>query len=323
MTIGHTFPPLKELSLCLLGYFIVSVTTCHFGTTAVAAEPPNIVFFFTDDQTSNNIGCYGNEIAETPNIDALAARGTRFKHAFVSHPICWVSRTTILTGLTGRGFGTASNPDTARPDAVEELYSDLLREKGYRTGYIGKWHAKMPKGFKREAHFDAFEAVGRTPFYKTQPDGTLRHETDVIVDKGIAFLKKQPKGKPFALNMWFNACHAEDGDRRPGIGHFPWPQSVDDRFQDHDIAAPRLDTPTIFDAQPDFLKTTINRERYFWRWNTPQKYQTNIRAYYRMASGIDHAIGRFLEVLEAQGSSTKQVATSKASSPCKSMSAPR
>ncbi|MDF1851054.1 MAG: sulfatase-like hydrolase/transferase [Verrucomicrobiales bacterium] len=272
------------------------------GASIVRADdPPNIVFFFTDDQTTDTIGCYGNAIVQTPHIDGLAERGVRFENAFVSHSICWVSRTTILTGLTGRSYGTPGNHDVARPEAVETLYSDILRENGYRTGYFGKWHAKMPKGYRPEAHFDEFEAIGRNPFYKPQPDGSLRHATELIVDRGIEFLKNQPKGKPFALNMWFNACHAEDGDRRPGIGHFPWPRAVDGMYDDVEMYPPRLNDPEIFNAQPDFLKTTINRERYFWRWNTEDKYQTNMRAYYRMVSGIDGAIGRFIEALEEAG----------------------
>ncbi|WP_299465223.1 sulfatase-like hydrolase/transferase [uncultured Gimesia sp.] len=266
-----------------------------------ADERPNIVFFFADDQTTSTIGCYGNPVIQTPNIDALAARGTRFENAYVSQAICWVSRTTILTGLTGRSYGTPSNPELARPDAVETLYSDILRQNGYRTGYFGKWHAKMPPGYQKEKHFDEFEAISRNPYYKKQPDGSLRHETELIVDRGIAFVKSQPKDKPFALNMWFNACHAEDGDRRPGIGHFPWPRAVDGMYEETVIAPPRLGDPAIFDGQPDFLKTTINRERYFWRWNTDEKYQTNMRAYYRMVSGIDGAIGRFMQALEAAG----------------------
>lgn len=268
---------------------------------AEESKPPNIVFFFTDDQTTSTIGCYGNPIVRTPHIDSLAEEGVRFENMFVSHSICWVSRTTILSGLVGRSYGTPENPDQARPDAVETLYSDLLRDRGYRTGYYGKWHAKMPKGWKAEDHFDEFEAIGRNPFYKPQPDGSLRHETDLIVDRGIEFIKNQPKDKPFALNLWFNACHAEDADRRPGIGMFPWPQGTDGMYEDIEIYPPRLNDPAIFDAQPDFLKTTINRERYFWRWNTPEKYQTNIRAYYRMVTGIDNAIGRFREALEAAG----------------------
>ena len=266
-----------------------------------AHAKPNIVFFFTDDQTSSSLGCYGHPIAKTPNIDRLAANGTRFNNAFVSQAICWVSRTTILTGLIGRSYGTPANADQARPDAVKTLYSDILRENGYRTGYFGKWHAKMPKGYKKEDHFDEFEAIGRNPFYKKQPDGSLRHETEVIVDRGIDFIQRRPKGKPFALNMWFNACHAEDSDRRPGIGHFPWPRAVDGMYDDLDPAQPRLNDPAIFDSQPDFLKTTINRERFFWRWNTDLKYRANMRAYLRMVSGIDNAIGRFLKALEDAG----------------------
>ncbi len=269
--------------------------------TQVRAERPNLVFFFADDQTTSTVGCYGNTLIQTPNIDALARRGTRFENAFVSHSICWVSRTTILTGLTGRSYGTPGNPELARPDAVATLYSDILREHGYRTGFFGKWHATMPPEFRREEHFDEFAAIGRNPYYKRQADGSLRHETDLIVDHGIEFLKTQPQDRPFALNLWFNACHAEDGDRRPGIGHFPWPQSMAGMYEDVDMPRPRLDDPAIFEALPDFLQTTLNRERYFWRWNTPSKYQTNMRAYYRMVSGIDQAIGRFLQELEAAG----------------------
>lgn len=159
----------------------------------------------------------------------------------------------------------------------------------------------MPEGWKREDHFDEFEAIYRRPFYKKQPDGSLRHETELIVDRGIEFLKSQPKDKPFALNLWFNACHAEDHDRRPGIGHFPWPKAVDGMYEDIDFKEPRLNDPAIFKNHPDFFKTTINRTRYFWRWNTPQKFQTNMRAYYRMVTGIDGAIGRFMKALEKAG----------------------
>ncbi|OYP36113.1 sulfatase-like hydrolase/transferase [Rhodopirellula sp. MGV] len=269
--------------------------------TAHADDRPNIVFFFADDQTTSTLGCYGNSVVQTPTIDRLAANGTRFENMFVSHSICWVSRTTILSGLYGRSYGTPSSPETARPDAVAELYSDLLRKANYRTGYFGKWHAKMPAGYKPAEHFDDFEAIGRNPFYKRLPDGSLRHETDLIVDRGIEFLQSQPTDQPFALNLWFNACHAEDSDRRPGIGQFPWPESTNGMYDDLQIAEPRLSDPAIFDSLPEFIATAINRERYFWRWNTDEKYQANMRAYYRMVTGIDNAIARLLSVLDERG----------------------
>ena len=267
---------------------------------ALAGQQPNMVFFFADDQTSSTLGCYGHPMVQTPNIDSLAAGGVRFQNAFVSQPICWVSRTTILTGLTGRSYGTPDNPEQTRADAAQTLYTDLLREHGYRTGFFGKWHAKMPPGYRPADHFDEFEGIFRNPYYKKQPDGSLRHETDLIVDRGIDFLRRQPKDKPFALNLWFNACHAEDSDRRPGL-HFAWPQSANRMYGDGEMPRPQLNEPAIFEQLPDFLQTSITRERFFWRWNTPQKYETNLRAYFRMASGIDAAIGRFMKVLDEAG----------------------
>lgn len=287
-------------SLCALALLLLS--HAHPLTAETPAKAPNIVFFFTDDQTTSTLGCYGNPIVQTPNIDALAERGVRFENAFASQAICWVSRTTILTGLTGRSYGTPGAPDVTRPEVSKTLYIDLLRQHGYRTGFYGKWHVKMgdPK-FNAADHFDEFEAIGRNPYYKKQPDGSMRHETELIVDRGIDFIKKQSADKPFALNLWFNACHAEDNDRRPGIGFYPWPRSVDGMYDDIEMYPPKLNDPAIFEKLPEFYRTSLSRERYFWALNTPDKYQTNMRAYYRMVSGIDREIGRFVEALEAAG----------------------
>ena len=103
-----------------------------FAGLTHAAPQPNIVFFFADDQTSSSLSCYGHPLVQTPNLDRLAKRGTRFTNAHVSQAICWVSRTTILSGLVGRTFGSQAEPDRATPDSVRELYSDLLRDNGYR-----------------------------------------------------------------------------------------------------------------------------------------------------------------------------------------------
>ncbi len=267
---------------------------------ALAAQRPNIVFFFADDQTSETLGCYGHPIIRTPNLDMLASRGVRFRNAFVSQSICWVSRASILTGLTGRSYGSTDDPELTRTDVAQSLYSDLLREHGYHTGFFGKWHAKMPPDYQPADHFDEFESIFRNPFYKKQADGSLRHETDLIVDRGIDFVRRQSKDQPFALHLWFNACHAEDGDRRPGL-HFAWPQSADGMYDDVALPAPRLNDPAIFENLPEFFQTSITRERYFWRWNTRQKYETNLRAYFRMVSGIDAAIGRLITALEEAG----------------------
>lgn len=286
------FPTRRARSRFLLVGFLFATTSL------IASERPNILFFLADDQRNDTLGCAGHAIVKTPHIDRLAAEGVRFTNAFVSHSICWVSRTTILTGLVARTFGEKKRPDQARPEALGGLCPDLLRRAGYRTGFFGKWHARMPESFKPAEHFDRFEHIFRDPFFKTQADGTRRHTTEIIADRGIEFLESQPAGKPFFLSLWFNAAHAEDGDRRPGVGHFPWPKAVDGLYEDLPMPPPRLADPEIFASQPQHLKESINRQRYFWRWDTPEKYQTNMRAYFRMLSGIDGAVGRVLTALQ-------------------------
>ena len=269
---------------------------------AISQDRPNILFFFADDQRHDTLGCAGHPILETPTIDKLAEEGVRFTNMFVTRSTCWASRTTILTGLTSRSSVEADDSDQVKSEALTQLFPDLLRDAGYRTGFYGKWHAKMPKGFKPDEHFDEYERIFRRPYFKTMPDGSKRHETELIADRGIEFLKSQRENdQPFCLNLWFNAGHAEDNDRVPGTGHFPWPKAMDGKYDDFEIPEPRLSDPAIWEAHPEFLKTSNHRERYHWRWDTPEKYQINMRAYFRMLSGIDHAMARVLRVLEEEG----------------------
>ena len=284
----------------ILLLLLLSVTLQQ--TAGLAADRPNILFFFADDQRNDTLGCAGHPIIKSPNIDALAQQGVRFENAFVAHPICWVSRTTILTGRHARSFGSPTKPDQARAEALAEFLPDQLGKAGYHTAFYGKWHAKMPAGFKPEEHFDDFERIFRNPYFKKMPDGSLRHESEVIGDRAVSFLERQKDSdEPFYLSLWFNAAHAEDGDKRPGIGHFPWPKAVDGMYDDLEVPAPRLSDGSIYEQHPQFLKDSINRERYFWRWDTPEKYQTNIRAYFRMISGIDGVVGRVVKRLRDLG----------------------
>ena len=173
-------------------------------------------------------------------------------------------------------------------------YPALLRQSGYRTGFIGKYGVQAA-GNPESEMFDVFRTHGRNPYFKEQPDGTLRHETEIAGDRAIEFLKENPEGKPFCLSISFNASHAEDNDLKD---HYPWPKAVDGMYEGFDIPAPRLSDPAIFQNHPNFLKKSMNRIRYSWRWDTPEKYQKNMKAYFRMISGIDHVIGRIRKELE-------------------------
>ena len=289
------------LPICLLAAFSATVRP------AEAATRPNLVFFLVDDQRNDTLGCAGHPILLTPNVDRLAAEGVRFENAFVTTSICWVSRASILTGMWSRSHGSRERVDIVSADAASTIYPTMLRAAGYRTGFFGKWDAKMPPEYDRPAQFDAYKGIGRGPYFKEQPDGTLRHETELIGDAAVQFIQSQPSRQPFCLNLWFNASHAEDRDRRPGVGHFPWPKAVNGMYDDVAIPPPRLADPAIYARQPDFLKESLNRQRFFWRWDTPEKYETNMRAYFRMISGIDRVIGRVRKALDDKGLSDNTV----------------
>jgi len=262
-----------------------------------AGKPPNILFLLVDDQRNDTLGCAGHPILKTPHVDRLAARGVRFRNMFVTTSICAASRASILTGLVERTHRFTFGTPPIRKVHTDASYPVLLRQAGYRTGFIGKFGVGVEKGV-REQMFDFFKPLGRNPYFKKQPDGSLRHITELCGDRAEEFLAGAGDGKPFCLSISFNAVHAEDSDKKD---HYPWPKAVDGLYDDVDIPAPRLGAPKVFEAQPEFLKKSMNRKRWFWRWDTPEKYQKNMRAYFRMISGVDRVVGRVLAALEKQG----------------------
>jgi arylsulfatase A-like enzyme len=265
-----------------------------------SAKPPNIILLYADDQRDHTLGCAGHPIVKTPHLDRLAQEGVRFKNSFVSTSTCWVGRSCLFTSCYERKHLYRAKPGALDPALLDSSYFAVLKRAGYRTGHLGKEHVSLAKE-SATAMFDVRRKLGRNPFFKKQPDGSTRHETQILGDWGIEFLKEQPKDKPFCLQLSFNATHAEDSDKRPGIGHFPWPKVTDGMYEDQEMPLPKLKDPAIYESQPDFLKKSINRQRFFWRWDTPEKYQTNMRAYFRMISGIDHVAGRLVEQLKTQG----------------------
>ena len=260
-----------------------------------------ILFITTDQQRFDALGCNGGTIARTPVIDRLAAEGLNYSRAYNQNTVCMPARSTMISGQYVRSHGVVMN-GIPLPTDGPDVAAQLRDQAGYRTALFGKWHAKMPKGFKPADHFVEYEKIFRSPYFKEMPDGSKRHTTELIADRGIKFLRTQKGRKePFCLNLWFNAGHAEDRDRRPGIGHFPWPKAMNGKYDDIEIPTPRLSDPAIYAAHPEFLKQSNHRERFHWRWDTPEKYQQNMRAYFRMLTGIDHVMDRVLKALEQEG----------------------
>ena len=260
-----------------------------------AADRPNIVFFLADDQRNDQLGCYGHPFVKTPNLDKLAASGTRFTNAFVTTSICAASRATIFTGMVERSHHYTFGTPAIAQDFVNNSYPVVMKNAGYKTGFVGKFGVGFAGGTQQA--FDFFHPINRNKYFKKQPDGSLRHTTQLAGDAAIEFIKAN-QDDAFVLSVSFNATHAEDNDK---VDHFPWPKVMDGMYEDVEIPAPRLNDPAIFASQPEFLRSSLNRERYFWRWDTKEKYEKNIRSYYRMLSGIDHVVGRVLGTLEELG----------------------
>lgn len=272
---------------------------------AADSQRPNIVFVLVDDQRNDTLGCAGHPLLKTPVVDSLAADGVRFENAFVTTSICAASRATLFTGLYERTHRYTFGTSPIRSDHVAASYPALLRKAGYRTGFTGKFGVAVAGGRAgRDQMFDFFRPVNRNPYFHKRPDGSLRHETEVCGDHAIEFIDANPAGKPFCLSISFNAVHAEDSDKE---NHYPWPKAVDGMYDDLEMPLPRLGDPAIFESHPRFMKESMNRDRWFWRWDTPEKYQKNMRAYFRMISGVDHTVGRIRNALDSKGAAENTV----------------
>jgi arylsulfatase A-like enzyme len=94
------------------------------------------------------------------------------------------------------------------------------------------------------------------------------------------------------LSTW--APHAHDSEKQ----QYFWPSACDDLYRDVKIPPPILGEPSFFGSLPEFVKKSMNRERWFWRFDTPEKYQEMVKGYYRMISGVDMALGRLLTELK-------------------------
>ena len=294
--------PKLTLLICLL---IVSTVffSCE-STEKSTHERPNILFFLADDQRNDVLSIEDHPIVETPTIDQLAQEGMRFTNAFVTTSICAASRASIITGLYETKHDYTFGKDPIRREFTIESYPYLLKRSGYRTGFVGKFGVRIAEQDSMLLDmFDYFKpSPQNAPYFQLLPDSSIRHSAEIKGDQAIEFISNQTVDNPFCLSISFNAAHAVDWDLTPGNdGHYPYPKAVASMYENMEMPRPDLSDPAIFENHPDFLKISMNRERFFWRWDTQEKYQVNMRAYFRMISGIDNVMRRVLEALKDNG----------------------
>ena len=200
------------------------------ASTSLAADRPNILLIFTDDQGINDVGCYGSEIP-TPNIDRLASEGLKFEQWYSASSICTPSRFGLLTGqnpsrskdqlLSALMFMADEHKETGIQQS-ETTIAEKLRESGYDTALIGKWHlGHGGKDLLPTRHgFNSF--IGHTGgcidfftmTYGNIPDWYHQevhvsengYATELITDEAISYLEdREDEEDPFFLYLAYNA----------------------------------------------------------------------------------------------------------------------
>lgn len=212
----------------------IAATLGAAATVAVApsfAKPgpgkPNILFIIADDMGYADLSCYGRREYRTPNIDRLAHQGMRFTHAYANSAVCTASRVALITGRyqyrlpigLQEPLGTQ---DVGLPPEVPTLAS-LLRDQGYATSLIGKWHmGALPHYGPLKSGFDEFWGIrgGGVDYYRHGFNGHLDlwdgetkveqagYMTDLLADRAMDTIRRRKiDGKPFFISLNFTAPH--------------------------------------------------------------------------------------------------------------------
>ncbi|MEJ6010819.1 sulfatase-like hydrolase/transferase [Novosphingobium aquae] len=230
--------------------------------------PPNIVLIVADDLGYGGVSSYGGNRFTTPQIDALASSGVRYTNAHVTASVCSPSRAGLLTGRNGVSFGFEFNPGDQQDEASKAwglplnvpTLAERLRQQGYATAAIGKWHLGGAPGMRpTERGFDEFFGVleGAFNYFSVAPEGAdasgifrlingpdrrvtpfLRGNAKVRVDEyatdrftyeGRSFIRRQAN-RPFFLYMAYNAPHSPFEAPRKYLDRFPKLKGVERTF---------------------------------------------------------------------------------------------
>lgn len=274
---------------------ILLLLACWHALASASETRPNVLVLLTDDQRADDLGCYGNPVIQTPHIDSLAQRGVRFTRFFVTSSICMASRASYFTGRIERSHACNFYYRSLAAKDWAQSYPVLLRQAGYRTGFIGKFGVTVegpPQGLPR-TDFDVFNGfAGQGDYFPQGQDGP--HLERVMGDQALRFLRGAAKGdKPFCLSISFKAPHD--------------PLTPDPAFARlYEKKRPYLPAPLPFRevaGLPPVFAQSAWYARLSWQKHCSSEEKLNefIRQRYRLIAGVDAAVGRILSELQTLG----------------------
>ena len=292
----------RILNLSFLLFVILSVLS---SCSKEPQKQPNIVFLLADDMRWDGIEAAGNAIIKTPEIDNLARSGVYFKNAFVTTSICCSSRASILSGQYMSRHKIEDFITSFSDQALSNTYPLLLKQDGYRIGFVGKYGVGHPKDHPANL-FDFWECTD-----KHQPDyenfdslGHFTHYTD-IVDQSIQDFIESSDQRPFCLSVSFKSPHSQDGDPRQFIPK----EKFKHLYADQEVPKPKTAEEQYWDKLPSFMKEdqSISRKRWKLRFETDSLYQQSVKNYFRLINGIDEVVGNLRSALAKKGLSENTV----------------
>lgn len=266
------------------GAGLVALAAGGSDAAAPRTQPPNIVFILADDLGYADVSCYGRPDLRTPNVDALARRGTRFLQAYANSAVCSATRTALITGRyqyrlrVGLEEPIVGNPDVGLPPEQPTLPS-LLKKAGYGTTLLGKWHlGVLPKFGPLQSGYDHFYGFrgGAVDYFSHSfgksddlwDDDVSIHQagymTDLLGERAVEVVNGYAKSaQPFLISLHFNAPH------------WPW-EGPGDQAESERLRRPDSKGPMDFDG------------------GTQKTYQ-------RMIEEMDRQIGSVLGALDDHG----------------------
>lgn len=296
-------------------HLIKSLLALALLTTSslVAADKPNVLFIFADDQCYKTIGSLNNDEIKTPNLDRLVERGTTFTHAYNmggwNGAICVASRTMMVTGKFI--WNAEAGAKTMAKELDGQFWPQLMEKAGYDTYFTGKWHVQATNDhlFKVSRNVRGGMPNQTTAGYNRPIDGQPdpwdptdpkfggfwkggKHWSEVVADDATDYLDMAKKSaNPFFMYLAFNAPH----DPRQS------PQKFIDIYPSEKIKMPPSFLPEYPWKDAIGCSKGLRDEKLAPFPRTKHAVQVNRREYYAIITHMDEQIGRILDHLEKSG----------------------